>query len=157
MKVVLQDLLLQHLELRARLDAERVDQVSPHPRVRRQCIGLPAGAVERRDQRGPKSLSQRIGRQQRLQLSDDLPAGTQIDPRSHGVLDQADSHLLQTRTVRRGPVTGVKEHVATKQRKALPGPLQRSGGVIGCPGRDARVGQPITRHASTPSRGTARE
>ncbi len=141
MKVVLQDLLLQHLKLRARLDAERVDQMSPHPRVRRQRIGLPAGAIERRHQRGPESLTQRIGRHQRLQLSNDLAAGAQIDPRSHGVLDQAESHLLQTRTVRHGPVTGVQEHVATKQRKTLPGPVQRTRGVIGCPGRDARVGQ----------------
>ncbi len=126
---------------RTRLDAERLDQVSPHPRVSRECIGLPAGPVERRDQRGPEPLAQGVRLQQRLQLTDDLSTGTQFDPRGHDVLDQAESHLLQTRTVRRGPVTGVDEHVAAEQRQALQGPLERSRRVVGGPGRDARAGQ----------------
>ena len=59
----------------------------PHPGVRRQRVGLPAGPVERRDQRRPEALAQRVLLDQRLELADDVAAGAEVDARRHRVLD----------------------------------------------------------------------
>ena len=45
---LLEDLLLEAPQRRARVDSELVDQQAAHPRVRRQRVGLATGAVERR-------------------------------------------------------------------------------------------------------------
>ena len=37
-----EELLLQGAQVRARLDAELIDQQPPHPGVRRERVGLPA-------------------------------------------------------------------------------------------------------------------
>ena len=59
-RALLQHLLLERPQVGARVDAELIDQQPPHPRVRRQGVGLAPGPVERGDQRRPEPLAQRM-------------------------------------------------------------------------------------------------
>ena len=56
-------------------------------------------------------------------------AGAQLDPRCHRVLDQAQPHLLEPRTVRVRPVARVDEDLAPEQGQTLARTLQDYRGV----------------------------
>ena len=73
---------------------------------------------------------------QGLELTDDLVAGTQLDPGGHRVLDQSQPDLLQPGAVRRCPVSGIDEHVASEQRQTLARIRQRTCRIA----RDAGLG-----------------
>ena len=139
---VLQDLLVQRLQAHPRIDAELVGQQLPHRRVRRQRLGLPAGLIERLDQRGPETLAERMLLDQRPQLGDNLATRSQLDASRHGVLDQAQPHFLETIPVRRGPIADAGQHGSAEERQPLEGPLQRRAVVTRGPGRRTPGGEP---------------
>ena len=124
----------------------------PHPGVRRQRVGLPAGPVERGDQRRPQPLAQRVPLDETLELADHVAAGAEVDPRREVVLEQAEPDLLQPRPVGVQPVAvaGVDEHLAPEQRQRLGGDVQGGRRVAGtaAPRPPTRPG-PTTCSAST--------
>jgi hypothetical protein len=87
---------LQSLQLRARLHAHLVDEDGPDRPVRRQRVGLPAAPVERHDELAPEPFPQRMFLGQRLELGDDIevPAGREFHV--DAVLDGREAHLLKT-------------------------------------------------------------
>ena len=79
---------------------------------------------------------------QRPQFGDNFPTRPQLDASRHGVLDQAQPHLLETIPVRRGPIADAGQHGSAEERQPLEGPLQRRAVVTRGPGRRAPGGEP---------------
>ena len=136
---LLQQLALEGAQVGAGLDAELVDQKPPHPAVRRECVGLPAPAIQSRHQRGPQPLAERVTGHQHLELADELAAGAEVDPSGHDVLEQPQPDLLEPGPMGRRPVAVVEENLAAEEPERLAGQLESSGRVAGptgggCPG-----------------------
>ena len=87
--VVLEDLLLQRLQLRAGVEPELLGQVLPDAAVGGQRVRLPAGAVEHSDQQRPQPLAQRVFADQRLQVTDQLATGALVHARREVLLRQS--------------------------------------------------------------------
>ena len=138
-----QDLAFESAEVRSRFDAELLDQYVPHPGVRRQRIGLPAGPVERGDQRDPQSFAQRVPVDESFQLADHVAAGAEVDACGEVVLDQAEADLVQPHPVGVQPVAvaGVDEDLAPEQRQPFAGDVHGGRRVAGPPRRGRGRGQ----------------
>ena len=123
--VVHQDLLLQLLQLRTRVEAELFCQSLTHPLVGRQCVGLSPASVQRGDQQDPQTLLVRVGDDCGLQLAHDV-AVTKSQARRHLDLDELHARRVETNTVWYDPfsVPSAGEHLATEH-------LQRCGAQIG--------------------------
>ena len=128
-----EELLLQGAQVRARFDAELVDQQPPHPGVRRERVGLPATAVQRRHERGPQPLAERVLSHQGLELTDELTASTEVDPCGHHVLEETQPELLETGAMGLGPVAEVDEDLAAEQAQPFAGLRHRRGRVTRVP------------------------
>jgi hypothetical protein len=99
---------LQALQLGAGVDAQLVAQQLPAARVRRERVGLAAGAVQREHQRPPQPLPQGVHRHQPLQLG-------------HGVLRPArGQHRLDVALQRHRPQLGEPRAVGLHGRAAVP-------------------------------------
>ena len=70
--ILVEDLLLQVLQLRRRVDANLVGQVFPGTRIGSQRLGLTITAIQRQYLLGPKPLAERVLECQRLQLPQQL-------------------------------------------------------------------------------------
>jgi hypothetical protein len=70
--ILVEDLALQPLQLRPRLDAELVDESRARVLVCVECLGLPARAVQREHQLRTEPLAQRRFGDQLLELGDDV-------------------------------------------------------------------------------------
>jgi hypothetical protein len=140
-RTLLQHLVLQLLQGRAGLDAELGDQQMTQRRVRGQRAGLPVRAVEGGDQRRPEGFAQRVLLDERLELDDQVGTRPQREARRHGVLQEAQPHLLQPGAVRTSPVAGVDEHLPPEESQTFAGQLERSRRVSCRPSSRARGGQ----------------
>ena len=80
---------------------------------------MAATAVERRDERDPESLAERIATQESFDLGDDLAGTTEIKLRREPILDETEAGLIEPDTVRDDPfaVAGVGENVAVEHRQ----------------------------------------
>ena len=126
-----QDLVLELLQLRSRVEAELVGQPVPDPLVRRQRIGLAAVAVQGDHQQRPQALAQRMLAHERFELADHLARGAEIEPCRELVLDETETDLLEAGAVRDDPVavTGAGEDLAAEhgQRRRARLRAQRTG------------------------------
>ena len=79
-RVVIEDLALEPLQLRARLDTQLVHERAPRPLIRVQRLRLSARPVEREHQLSAQTLAKRVPRDERLQLGDQVvvPAKRQV-------------------------------------------------------------------------------
>ena len=118
-RVVDQDLLLELLQLRSRVEAELVGQLVPDPLVRRQRIGLASGPVQRGDQQLPQALLERVRRHGRFQLADHVADVAEPQPRRELGLDELHPRLFEPGPVRVDPVAvaGGRQHIAAEQRQ----------------------------------------
>ena len=65
-----QDRLLEILQHPGRLKSELVDERAPRVLVDRQCLGLPAGAIEREHERRTQPLAEWMLANERLEFPD---------------------------------------------------------------------------------------
>ena len=136
-----QDRLLQGLELRARLDAELVDERQPRPPVGLERVRLTAGAIERQHQVLAERLPVRMLLDERLEHRHerDMAPERQLDEdqillhRQPQLVEVGDGRLRGTVELELG------EAVATPERKRLA--QQRRGrlGVVAQHGAAALV------------------
>jgi hypothetical protein len=90
-----QDCPFQLLESRAGVDAELLGQGLPGPSVGLQGFGLPARAVQGQHELAVETLPQRMGRHQRLQLTNQLGVATQGKLGLDRILHGGQAALLQ--------------------------------------------------------------
>ena len=138
-----EDLGLEHLQSRTRLDTELVDQQRSHSRVGGQRLGLPSRPVESGDEGGPEALPERISLSQRFQLGDHLATGAEVDPGGEEVLEQAHPYLLELRALGLQPLalTDVDEDRSPEQREPLGGQRHGRRRVPGASGRRGGGGE----------------
>ena len=126
------------------VDAQLVGQHPGDAAVRGQRVGRAPRPVQRRDQQRPQPLAQRVLRDQRLQLADQLARRPEREPRRQLVLGQPQPGLGQPHPVRRHPVAVARggQHLGVEELQARPAGGGRGGGVaVGEPGR-ALGGEP---------------
>ena len=90
---------LELAQLGARLDTELFDEDAPRLAVRLEGFGLPAGAVEGEDELAAEPLSQRLCRDELLQLGDDVGVFAELEPSVDPLLDGGQPQLVQTRAL----------------------------------------------------------
>ena len=80
MWALFEDRTAQLLQRRARFDAELLDQHVTGAAVRRQGVGLPPAAIQRKDEQLPGAFTERRAADLLLELTDDVgvPSQTQI-------------------------------------------------------------------------------
>ena len=113
-RVVGQDVMLELLQLRSRVEAELVGQLVPDPLVRGQRVGLASGPVLGGDQQLPQPLLVRGCGHRGLQLTDHVGGVSEPQPGREPGLDEDPSCLFETGLVREDPlaVTGGRQHIA---------------------------------------------
>ena len=138
-----EDLGLEHLQGRTRLDTELVDQQRSHSRVGGQRLGLPSRPVESGDEGGPEALPERITLSEPFQLADHLAARAEVDPGGEEVLEQPHPYFLELRTLGLQPVavTDVYEDRSPEQREPLGGQRHGRRRVTGASGRRGGGGE----------------
>jgi len=90
-----EDLLMQLLQLRTRLETELVNERAPRGVVRVERLGLAARVVEREHQLDAQPLPQRVLPDERLQLGDELGVATAGELRVDPVLEHCEAELLE--------------------------------------------------------------
>ena len=130
LRVLAQDLLVQAAELRPGIEAELVGQPVAQPVEVGQGVGLPAGAVEREQQRGLQPLAKRLVRGQGGELAQDelVPAEGEVGP--DGQLLGVDAQVVQPA---RPPAGRTRRRCRRTRRRATararPGPAARALGI----------------------------
>ena len=94
-RLVAQHGLLQPAQVRARLEPELVDQRPPRVGVGLERLGLPAAAVQREHQLRAEPLPQRVARDQRAQLRDQLGVTTEREVGVDAQLERLEPLLLE--------------------------------------------------------------
>ena len=112
---------LDPLELRARLEAELLDQRLARVLVDLQRLGLPTRAVEREHQLGAEALPERMRRRQRLELRHELGVAAGREPGLDPVLDRRHPELREPGDLgpRERGVGEVGEHGPAPERERL--------------------------------------
>ena len=95
---------LEALQLRARVDAELLDQDPAPLLIGLERLGLASRAVERDHQLPARPLAQRILGDKRLELADDLRVSPQREIGLDALLDRREAQLLEPRDRRLGEV-----------------------------------------------------
>ena len=95
-----QDRAVQLLERRARLDPELVDERAPRVLVHLERLGLPARPVEREHQLAAEPLAQRMLRDERLELADELGVAPELELGVDPLLERRQPQLLEPRDLR---------------------------------------------------------
>jgi hypothetical protein len=113
---VREDRSLQLLELFARLQAEVVDERPSCLLVGLQRVDLPARAVERQHQLGPQPFAQRLARDERGQLSDEIGVAAEREVGLHSLLERGQAALLEALDLAAGEVVVCE----IGQRRAAP-------------------------------------
>ena len=90
-----QDRAVEPLQGRARLDAELVDECAAGVEVGLERLGLPPGAIEREHQLAAQPLAQRVLSDERLELADELGAGTLLEVGVDALLERVEPQLRQ--------------------------------------------------------------
>ena len=118
---VLEDPVLELLERRCRIEPELVDEHAPHFAVRRERLGLPAGAVQREHQLGGEPLSQRMVTNELLQLANKGGVPAEREVRLDPLLERREANLLQSldRRVRERLVHQVGERRSAPKGECL--------------------------------------
>ena len=132
-RVVLQDGPLQLLQGRARLDAELVDERAASLPVGLQGLRLPAGPVQRRHEVAPQALPERMLRDQRLQLPDELAVPAEREVGVDAQLDGRQPDLLEPRD------RSARRSARTRRRRA---PARATGGARRAAARTPRPSGP---------------
>jgi hypothetical protein len=110
----------QALQAGARLDPELLDEDPADLLVRRQRVGLPAGAVQGQDQPGPERLAQRVGADQGLQLTGQVGGAAQPQVDVGPALQQDQGPFLQPgRLGRAGRPGDTGQHRPAPERECL--------------------------------------
>ena len=117
---MLEDGSLKRLQLGARLEAQLVHEGSPRLTVSLQRLGLATCAIEREHELTPRALPQRLLRDERSRVADDLVVVTRGKLEVDAILDRRGSRLLQAADLRLGD--RFQRHVG--QRRPAP---QRQG------------------------------
>jgi hypothetical protein len=92
-----EDLQLESLQRRPRVDAELLDQRPAPALVHVQRVGLPATAVEREHQLAAQALAEHVLGDQRLELRHKLALAAERQVRVDAVLERREPQLLQPR------------------------------------------------------------
>ena len=77
--VLAQDRGLERLEVDARIDPELLRERRACPVVRRERVRLPPGAIQRDHQEAPESFPERMPRDERLELVEQLRVPSQLE------------------------------------------------------------------------------
>ena len=98
---------------------------------------MAATAVQRRDERCPESLAERIATQEGFDLGDDLAGTTEIKLRHKPILDETEAGLFEPDTVRDDPfaVAGVGENVAVEHPQCRRAERESGCGIARMRGR----------------------
>ena len=138
--VVFEDGSLKRLQLGARLEAQLVHEGSPRLTVSLQRLGLATRAIEREHELTPRALPQRLLRDERSRVADDLVVVTRGKLEVDAILDRRGSRLLQAADLRLGD--RFQRHVGQRrpapQRQGL-GENRAACGSRRPPGRDGRT------------------
>ena len=119
--IVSQDLRLQPLQRRARIEAEILDERVARAPVRVERVRLASGAVQGQHQLRVQALAIRVLGRQRLQLRDERPGPPELQIELNPSLERRQPQLREPVGLRRGrPVQRrVDERWAAKQRQRV--------------------------------------
>ena len=120
--IVGEDHALQPAQLRSRLDAQLLHQQRAAGAHRLECLRLPAGAIQRDHQLRPQPLAQRMLRDQRLQLTDEVGIGPAGQLRRQPLLERLQPTLLEARDLDLGELIEamIRQRVPTPQGERRP-------------------------------------
>ena len=148
--VVGEDLVLESLQLRSRVETELVGQQAPYSLICGQRVGLPSAPVQRRDQQQPEALLVRVGGHRRFQLADHIRGVAQLQSGREPRLEELRPDCFQPCPVRSDPVaiTCPVENVTAVH---LQGRRAQLGGAVvvadieqlGCGGRVTHHGEGV--------------
>jgi hypothetical protein len=139
-----QDLCVQPAQVGARLAADLLDQPVAQLLIHPQRIGLPIVAVQREHQLPGQALAQRVGRDGRGQLRDQVGVQAQAELGVEEVLQQAGPHLGQPDPVGLHPRRGDPvQRIAAPQLQRGPQRLGRPRRVGGQARLPEQVVQPL--------------
>jgi hypothetical protein len=94
---------MQSAQRLARLDAELLDEVASPIRVDRKGLRVPTAAVEREHQLCSQPFSQRMFRDQRLELRHEAPTFAESQIRLDPLLERDEPQLVEPGNRRLGP------------------------------------------------------
>ena len=134
-RILVEDLPLQLLQRRARLDSKLVHQ-SPSPiGVDVQGLRLPTGAVQRQHQKPTQTFLVRMSRDELFQFAEELEMLSELQPRFCPVRQGCKAELIQPRRFRRRErlVPEVRQRLAPKQLQRLPEALRSPRRIVLAP------------------------
>src|SRR4029079_10162836 len=105
-RVMAEDRLLELLQRGAWMQAELLVERPAHVLVSRECLGLAFGAIEGEHLLSAQALAQRMRRDQRLALSDELRATSAQEVGVDAVLQRGELKLLEMGRLGRGDRLG---------------------------------------------------
>jgi hypothetical protein len=116
----------------ARLDPELLDERPPRLPKGRERVRLPPSAVEGVHELGAEVLAERMLRDQRLELGDQLAGSPEGEVGLEAALQRRETKLVQARGFGRESVLmeDVLERLAAPEAEGLPEQLGRSGGIV---------------------------
>ena len=114
--ILLQDRALELLQHPAGLKPELLPQQLARLPVDRQRVGLPPSAIQRKHQLPTQPLLQRVRRDQRLELRDQLAIASQRQVRLDPILKRRQPRLLQP------PDRGLRKRLVREISQRLPSP-----------------------------------
>ncbi len=132
-----QDRPLELLHGCTRLETQLGGKLVPNVRVGAECLGLPAGAIEREHQLATETLAQRLLCDERLELGDERLVPSKREVRVDPLLERQEPQLFEALDLRLGEglVREVRQRLASPQRERL---AQALGG-LGGPALDVRA------------------
>jgi hypothetical protein len=121
-RVLVQDLLMQLLQLRRRVDGHLVAEALLQAPVDRQRLGLMAGAIQRQHELRVGALSQRVDRHRGLELPEHLLMAPEREPHFHPISRGRLPQMLQP------PRLGTRMHMIGEltERRPAPQPVRLS-------------------------------
>lgn len=110
---------MELLERRAGFDRQFVDEGAPQPGEGLQCVGLPAGAVERHHQVGVELLAHREFGGERLEFADEVVVAAQLQVGPDALFECRRAQFAEADrgTVEQRPVGGVGQQGSAPQRE----------------------------------------
>ena len=105
-------------ELRARLQAQLLDEHVAGPLVRADRVGLAAGTVQRQHQRGPEPLAQRVASHQRLQLAHEHAVMSEHQVGVDPILDGREPQLVEPQRLRARPTRPPRQSASASPRQS---------------------------------------
>ena len=135
--VLAQDRVVQAAELGRRLDADLVDQSPPRVAIGLERLGLPPAPVQREHPLPVEPLAERVLRQQRIDLADDLLMAARSQVGLDRQLLGGQAQLLEPPDLghRERLVGDIRQRIAAKQRERLASRSVRRPAVLCRPGR----------------------